>query len=114
MAEKKKLTIRILSQEFPILVENEKIASEISEYINTLINRLSKTLVDQPIQTVLIMSCLNAAYELLIEKEKSSTLSETVSKLECELAEIKQLLTSVESVSSPNDPPIDFGFLTTE
>jgi len=92
MAEKIKYILRVLNQEFGILVENEIVGNEINEYINTLITQLAKGLADQPEKNVLIRACISSAYELYRVKEENTELKKQLEDISNQLTELKNLL----------------------
>lgn len=99
MAEKIKYVLRVLNQEFVILVDNELIGNEISEYINTLINQISRSVADQPITNVLIRACINSAYELYNTKQENAELKEKIKKIDLELTELKNILLNYNAIT---------------
>lgn len=92
MAEKVKYILRVLNQEFTILVENEIVGNEINEYINTLITQIAKGLADQPEKNVLIRACISSAYELYKVKEENTELKKQINTISEQLTELKNLL----------------------
>lgn len=92
MAEKVKYILRVLNQEFTIIVENEIVGNEINEYINTLITQIAKGLADQPEKNVLIRACISSAYELYKVKEENTELKKQINTISEQLTELKNLL----------------------
>lgn len=71
MNNKKKLKLTIFDKEYSLLVDNEEIANELGKYVNSVINETKAELPDQPVQTIAVISALNIAYDLFIEKNKN-------------------------------------------
>lgn len=71
MTEKKKLKIKIFDKEYSLLVDDEEIARELAIYVNRVMEETKQELPEQPAQTVAIISCLNIAYDLFLEKNKN-------------------------------------------
>lgn len=70
MTEKKKLKVKIFDKEFSLLVENQEIAAELATYVNKIMDETKAELKDQPNETIAIISALNIAYDLSVEKNK--------------------------------------------
>lgn len=75
MNNKKKLKLTIFDKEYSLLVDNEEIANELGKYVNNVINETKAELPDQPVQTIAVISALNIAYDLFIEKNKNREFS---------------------------------------
>jgi len=102
MSEKKSLKVKILDQEYPIIVEDDSIAEEISDYLNSLIDDVKRQLADQPMQTILVTVAMNIAYELVLEKRKNNTSDEILLKSIDKINKLRLLLEQHSEV----DPPI--------
>jgi cell division protein ZapA (FtsZ GTPase activity inhibitor) len=93
MTDKKKLKIKIFDKEYSLLVENEEIAKELAVYVNKVMEETKDELPDQPVQTIAIIACLNIAYDLFLEKNKSRELliqaSDKIKKLKLLLSEVR-------------------------
>ncbi len=70
MNEKKKLKVKIFDKEYSLLVENQEIAAELAEYVNTMMEETKEELPDQTKDTIAIIAALNIAYDLFVEKNK--------------------------------------------
>ncbi len=70
MNEKKKLKVKIFDKEYSLLVDNQDIAAELAEYVNTIMEETRDELPDQPKDTIAIIAALNIAYDLFVEKNK--------------------------------------------
>mgnify|MGYP000858041945 CR=1 FL=1 len=70
MTNKKKLKVNIFGKEYALLVENEEIALELTKYVNNIFEDTQKDLSDQPRETIAVISALNIAYDLFIEKNE--------------------------------------------
>lgn len=75
MNNKKKLKLTIFDKEYSLLVDNEEIANELGKYVNNVISETKAELPDQPDQTIAVISALNIAYDLFIEKNKNRDFS---------------------------------------
>lgn len=75
MNNKKKLKLTIFDKEYSLLVDNEEIANELGKYVNNVINETKAELPDQPVQTIAVISALNIAYDLFIEKNRNRDLN---------------------------------------
>lgn len=71
MIEKKKLKIKIFDKEYSLLVEDEEIAVELAQYVNSVMEEVKSELSDQPPQTIAIIAALNIAYDYFLEKSKN-------------------------------------------
>ncbi|HPN38663.1 MAG TPA: cell division protein ZapA [Melioribacteraceae bacterium] len=70
MTNKKKLKVNIFGKEYALLVENEEIALELTKYVNNIFEDTLKDLSDQPRETIAVISALNIAYDLFVEKNE--------------------------------------------
>jgi cell division protein ZapA len=70
MNEKKKLKVKIFDREYSLLVENQEIAVELAEYVNSIMEETRDELPDQPKDTIAIIAALNIAYDLFVEKNR--------------------------------------------
>ncbi len=70
MTNKKKLKVNIFGKEYALLVENEEIALELTKYVNNIFADTLKDLSDQPRETIAVISALNIAYDLFVEKNE--------------------------------------------
>lgn len=71
MTERKKLNLKIFDKEYSLLVEDEKIAEELAEYVKKVLQETKDDLPEQSNQTIAIVTCLNIAYDLFLEKNKN-------------------------------------------
>ncbi len=70
MTNKKKLKVNIFGKEYALLVENEEIALELTKYVNNIFEDTLKDLSDQPRETIAVISALNIAYDMFVEKNE--------------------------------------------
>ncbi len=70
MTDKKKLKITIFDREYSLLVENQEIATELANYVNNAMEETRDEMPDQPTETIAIITALNIAYDLFVEKNK--------------------------------------------
>ncbi len=99
MTEKKKLKVKIFDREFSLLVENQEIAAELAKYVNKIMDETKAELKDQTNETIAIISALNIAYDLSIEKNKFREFSIQATN---KIKKIKLLLekSDIESIPS--------------
>jgi cell division protein ZapA (FtsZ GTPase activity inhibitor) len=99
MTEKKKLKVKIFDKEFSLLVENQEIAAELATYVNKIMDETKAELKDQSNETIAIISALNIAYDLSVEKNKFREFSIQATD---KIKKIKLLLdkSDIESVPS--------------
>ena len=99
MTEKKKLKVKIFDREFSLLVENQEIAAELATYVNKIMDETKAELKDQTNETIAIISALNIAYDLSIEKNKFREFSIQATN---KIKKIKLLLdkSDIESIPS--------------
>ncbi|MBI3124141.1 MAG: cell division protein ZapA [Ignavibacteriales bacterium] len=95
MTEKKKLKVKIFDREYSLLVENQEIAAELAEYVNSIMEETRDELPDQPKDTIAIIAALNIAYDLFVEKNRfrefSIQATDKVKKIKLLLNESKSL-----------------------
>ncbi|MCX7876376.1 MAG: cell division protein ZapA [Melioribacteraceae bacterium] len=93
MNEKKKLKVKIFDKEYSLLVENQEIAVELAEYVNSIMEETRDELPDQPKDTIAIIAALNIAYDLFVEKNRfrefSIQATDKVKKIKLLLSESK-------------------------
>jgi cell division protein ZapA len=93
MTEKKKLKVKIFDREYSLLVENQEIAAELAEYVNSIMEETRDELPDQPKDTIAIIAALNIAYDLFVEKNRfrefSIQATDKVKKIKLLLSESK-------------------------
>ena len=98
MTEKKKLKVKIFDREYSLLVENQEIAAELAEYVNSIMEETRDELPDQPKDTIAIIAALNIAYDLFVEKNRfrefSIQATDKVKKIKLLLSESKLMSTS--------------------
>ncbi|MCF8260199.1 MAG: cell division protein ZapA [Melioribacteraceae bacterium] len=70
MTDRKKLKVKIFDKEYSLLVENEDVASELAKYVNSVMEETKSELRNQPTETIAIISALNIAYDLFVEKNR--------------------------------------------
>lgn len=70
MNEKKKLKVKIFDKEYSLLVDNQEIAVELAEYVDSKMEETREELPDQPKDTIAIIAALNIAYDLFVEKNR--------------------------------------------
>jgi cell division protein ZapA len=70
MNEKKKLKVKIFDKEYSLLVDNQEIAVELAEYVDSIMEETREELPDQPKDTIAIIAALNIAYDLFVEKNR--------------------------------------------
>lgn len=98
MNNKKKLKLTIFDKEYSLLVDNEEIANELGKYVNNVINETKSELPDQPVQTIAVISALNIAYDLFIEKNKNRDFN----NLALEKIKKIKLLLNESQISTPS------------
>jgi len=98
MNTKKKLKLTIFDKEYSLLVDNEEIANELGKYVNNVINETKAELPDQPVQTIAVISALNIAYDLFIEKNKNRDFT----NLALDKVRKIKLLLNESQISSPS------------
>jgi cell division protein ZapA len=96
MEEKQKLKVKIFDKEYSLLVENQEIAEELAEYVNKVMEDTRKELSNQPKETIAVISALNIAYDLFLEKNKFREFNIQASE---KIKKIKLLLNDSESLS---------------
>lgn len=99
MNEKKKLKVKIFDKEYSLLVENQEIAAELAEYVNTMMEETKDELPDQTKDTIAIIAALNIAYDLFVEKNKYREFSIQATD---KIKKIKLLLTDSKFMSNPS------------
>ncbi len=70
MNEKKKLKVKIFDKEYSLLVDNQEIAVELAEYVDSIMEETREELPDQPKDTIAIIAALNISYDLFVEKNR--------------------------------------------
>lgn len=70
MTERQKLKLKIFDKEYSLLVENQEIATELAKYVNKVMEETKEELPDQPSETIAVISALNIAYDLFLEKNR--------------------------------------------
>lgn len=98
MTEKKKLKVKIFDKEYSLLVENQDIAAELAKYVNNVLEETRDELPEQSTETVAIISALNIAYELFVEKNRNREFSIQATE---KVKKIKLLLNESKIMSSP-------------
>lgn len=71
MTERKKLNLKIFDKEYSLLVEDEEIAEDLANYVKKVLQETKDDLPEQSNQTIAVITCLNIAYDLFIEKNKN-------------------------------------------
>jgi cell division protein ZapA len=99
MSDKKKLKVNIFDKEYSLLVENEDIAAELAKYVNKMLQETKDELPDQSTETIAIISALNIAYDLFVEKNKFREFSIQATD---KVKKIKLLLNETNIMSSPS------------
>jgi cell division protein ZapA len=99
MNEKKKLKVKIFDKEYSLLVENQEIAAELAEYVNTMMEETKEELPDQTKDTIAIIAALNIAYDLFVEKNKYREFSIQATD---KIKKIKLLLNDSKFMSTPS------------
>ncbi len=99
MSEKKKLKVNIFDKEYSLLVENEDIATELANYVNKMLEETKDELPDQSTETIAIISALNIAYDLFVEKNRFREFSIQATD---KVKKIKLLLNETNIMSSPS------------
>ncbi len=99
MPDKKKLKVKIFDKEYSLLVENQEIAAELAEYVNTIMEETRDELPDQQKETIAIIAALNIAYDLFVEKNKYREFSIQATD---KIKKIKLLLEESKFMSSPS------------
>ncbi len=99
MTEKKKLKVTIFNKEYSLLVDNQDIATELAQYVNKVMEETKEELADQPNETIAVIAALNIAYDLFVEKNKSTELSIQAAD---KIKRIKLLLNESDSISFPS------------
>ncbi|MEW6653033.1 MAG: cell division protein ZapA [Bacteroidota bacterium] len=97
MTEKKKLKVKIFDREYSLLVENQEIAAELAEYVNSIMEETRDELPDQPKDTIAIIAALNIAYDLFVEKNRFREFSIQATD---KVKKIKLLLSESKSIAS--------------
>ncbi len=97
MVDKKKLKIKIFDKEYSLLVENEEIAKELAEYVDSVMDETKRDLPNQSTETIAVIASLNIAYDLFVEKNKFREFSiQAVDKMK----KIKLLINTSSTVSA--------------
>jgi cell division protein ZapA len=99
MTEKKKLKISIFNKEYSLLVDNEELATELATYVNEVMSETQDDLPDQPRETIAIISALNIAYDLFVEKNQFREFSILATD---KIKKIKLLLNESENIENPS------------
>ena len=99
MSEKKKLKVNIFDKEYSLLVENQEIAAELANYVNTVMQETKDELPDQATETIAIIAALNIAYDLFVEKNRFREFSIQATD---KVKKIKLLLNETNIMSSPS------------
>ena len=99
MNEKKKLKVKIFDKEYSLLVENQEIAAELAEYVNTMMEETKDELPDQTKDTIAIIAALNISYDLFVEKNKYREFSIQATD---KIKKIKLLLSDSKLMSNPS------------
>lgn len=99
MNEKKKLKVKIFDKEYSLLVENQEIAVELADYVNTVMEETKDELPDQTKDTIAIIAALNIAYDLFVEKNKYREFSIQATD---KIKKIKLLLNDSKFMSTPS------------
>lgn len=99
MNEKKKLKVKIFDKEYSLLVENQEIAAELAEYVNSVMEETRDELPDQPKETIAIIAALNIAYDLFLEKNRYREFSIQATD---KVKKIKLLLNESSFMSDPS------------
>ncbi len=99
MTEKKKLKVKIFDKEYSLLVDNQEIAEELAEYVNTIMEDTRNELPGQPSETLAIIAALNIAYDLFVERNNSREFSIQATD---KIKKIKLLITESPLVSDQN------------
>jgi len=99
MNEKKKLKVKIFDKEYSLLVENQEIAAELAEYVNSVMEETRDELPDQPKETIAIIAALNIAYDLFLEKNRYREFSIQATD---KVKKIKLLLNESSLMSDPS------------
>jgi cell division protein ZapA len=99
MNDKKKLKVKIFDKEYSLLVENQDIAAELAEYVNSMMEETKDELPDQPKDTIAIIAALNIAYDLFVEKNKFREFSIQATD---KIKKIKLLMNDSKFMSTPS------------
>ena len=99
MTEKKKLKVKIFDKEYSLLVDNEDIALELANYVNSIMEETRDEMPEQPSDTIAIIAALNIAYDLFVEKNKFREFSIQATD---KVKKIKLLLNESKIMSSPS------------
>ena len=99
MNDKKKLKVKIFDKEYSLLVENQDIAAELAEYVNSMMEETKEELPDQPKDTIAIIAALNIAYDLFVEKNKFREFSIQATD---KIKKIKLLMNDSKFMSTPS------------
>ncbi|MEW6701786.1 MAG: cell division protein ZapA [Bacteroidota bacterium] len=99
MNEKKKLKVKIFDKEYSLLVENQEIAVELADYVNTVMEETKNELPDQTKDTIAIIAALNIAYDLFVEKNKYREFSIQATD---KIKKVKLLLNDSKFMSTPS------------
>ena len=99
MNDKKKLKVKIFDKEYSLLVENQDIAAELAEYVNSMMEETKDELPDQPKDTIAIIAALNIAYDLFVEKDKFREFSIQATD---KIKKIKLLMNDSKFMSTPS------------
>jgi cell division protein ZapA len=99
MNDKKKLKVKIFDKEYSLLVENQDIAAELAEYVNSMMEETKDELPDQPKDTIAIIAALHIAYDLFVEKNKFREFSIQATD---KIKKIKLLMNDSKFMSTPS------------
>lgn len=80
-------------------MDNQDIAAELAEYVNTIMEETRDELPDQPKDTIAIIAALNIAYDLFVEKNKFREFSIQATD---KIKKIKLLLNESKFMSTPS------------
>lgn len=99
MTEKQKLKITIFDKDYSLLVENQEIAEKLAKYVDKVMEETQAELKNQPTETIAVISALNIAYELFLEKDRFREFSvQSIDKIK----KIKLLLNEPSLNSDPS------------
>ncbi len=97
--EKKKLKVNIFDKDYSLLVENEDLATDLAKYVNNMMKETKDEMPNQSTETIAVISALNIAYDLFIEKNKFREFSIQATD---KVKKIKLLLNESKIMSSPS------------
>ncbi len=88
---KKKLKINIFGKDYSLLVENEEMAEELAEYVNSIMTDMKKEMPEQSNETIAVLAALNIASDLFLTKntyrEHSIQATDRIKKLRLLISE---------------------------